>query len=49
MNKRLTEYFKENLCAICDDKKCKKKPNRMIKCGVFYLVKYADIELKMKK
>ena len=39
MNKELTDYFKENICERCEDKGCKRKLHRMMKCGILYLVK----------
>ena len=39
MNNELVKKFQEKICVTCNDKdKCRKKPHKMLKCGVLYLV-----------
>jgi len=43
MYQKLVENFRNKLCNHCDSyETCHKKPNKMIKCGVFYLVTKDD-------
>jgi len=38
MNQKLMKEFQDKICKMCEDKNCKRKPSRMVKCGVLYLV-----------
>lgn len=38
MNKDLVKKFEEKVCSTCKDKNCKRKPTRLMKCGILYLV-----------
>jgi hypothetical protein len=39
MYEKLVREFREKICTHCESNdKCQKKPNKMAKCGVLYLV-----------
>lgn len=39
MYDHLVEKFRDKLCRNCDKQEmCHKKPSKMVKCGIFYLV-----------
>lgn len=43
MYQQLVEKFREKLCKTCDNgRMCHKKPSKMVKCGIFYLVTKND-------
>jgi len=43
MYTELIEKFRDKLCKRCDSSDlCHKKPHKMVKCGVFYLVTEDD-------
>lgn len=45
MYHKLVEKFREKLCNHCEtSKNCHKKPNKMVKCGIFHLVTKDDKE-----